>query len=458
MKAFNGVLIRFERKTAVSKTVSRLNVVTTDEVESRRLPAPVARSLGDLAGAARDGLLALSVEVGIRVLGRLLEEEVASLCGPRGKHDSKRRFKRHGRTAKAVVTLGGRRTRITRPRVRDLAEGRDVLLETYRYFAAKERLKDVVVERMLVGVSTRKYRRCSEPVGQGIQDAEISTSKSSISRAFIDRTRYALSELLSRRLDDVRLAALMIDGIHLGSRTHVVALGITTSGVKLALGLWEGSTENTTIARTLLADLVSRGLDVDQGVLCVIDGSKALRKAVREVLGDQTPVQRCVIHKQRNVLDHLPKKDQQKVKRQLQLAWNDESHSNARLRLLRLAKQLERTYPCAAASLREGLEETLTLTRLGITGPLKKTLCSTNPIESMISGVKRTSRNVKRWRHGDMAQRWTAMGLIEAEQTFKRINGYKQLANLATAIEKHQHTPEINYTLKQHEYSLPTAA
>jgi transposase-like protein len=270
---------------------------------------------------------------------------------------------------------------------------------------------------MLAGVSCRRHGRTGEPVGEEVAKVARGVSKSAISRTFIERTREALSELMARRLHDVRLAVLMLDGIELKGRTCVVALGITSDGVKIPLGLWEGSTENATVATALLSDLVERGLDTTQGVLCLLDGSKALRKAVRDVLGERTPVQRRIRHKERNVTDHLPERDR------------------ALGRLEQLADELAHTHPGAAGSLGEGMAETLTLTRLGITGPLTRTLASTNPIESMIERVRRTARNVKRWSSGEMALRWTAAGMLEAERQFRRVIGYRDLARLVVAIE-----------------------
>jgi transposase-like protein len=290
---------------------------------------------------------------------------------------------------------------------------------------------------MLAGVSTRRYRRIQEPVGEQVEQRARSTSKSSISRAFVERTRKALGELMARRLDDVRLAVLMLDGVELKGRTNIVALGITTEGVKVPLGLWEGSTENATVATALLSDLVERGLDPEQGMLFVIDGSKALRKAIREVFGE-APVQRCVRHKERNVLEHLPERDRSAVKRRLREAWALDDHDRALDRLKALGAELEHRHPGAAASLDEGMEETLTLTRLGVTGPLKRTLASTNPCESMIECIRRTSRNVKRWQSGEMALRWTAAGMLEAERQFRRITGYRDLAGLAVTVEHEQ--------------------
>ena len=219
-------------------------------------------------------------------------------------------------------------------------------------------------------------------------------------------------DFLSRPLADIRLAALMLDGIELKGHCCVVALGVTTDGIKAPLGLWDGSTENKTVAAHLLSDLVQSGLDVEQGVLVVLDGSKALRAAAREVFGP-VPVQRCVRHKERGVLDHLPERDRPVVKARLRQAWASDDHALALDGLRVLASELERSHPGAAASLREGLEETLTLTRLGIRGRLKKTLQSTNPIDSMIEIVRRTSRNVKRWQSGDMCLRWTAAGMLK---------------------------------------------
>jgi putative transposase len=230
---------------------------------------------------------------------------------------------------------------------------------------------------------------------------------------------------------------VMLDGIELKGRCCVVALGIDTDGVKHPLGLWDGSTENATVATTLLANLVERGLDVEQGVLAVIDGAKALRKAVRDVFGTDTPVQRCVRHKERNVLGHLPERDRPLVRRRLRLAWALDDHDRALDQLRVLASELDRSHPGAAASLREGLEETLTVTRLGVRGRLKRTLASTNPCESMIETVRRISRNVKRWQSGDMCLRWTAAGMLEAEAQFRRIIGHADLAKLAITVERH---------------------
>ena len=398
------------------------------------LPQRVEEALGQLLGAAKEGLLALSVGVGLGVLAELMGEEVDEVVGPKGRHDPERTAVRHGRES-GEVTLGGRRVQVERPRVRSVDGSGEVRLATYEHFASRDPLARAVMERMLASVSTRRYERTGEPVGSEIEAKARSTSKSSVSRMFIQRTRRSLGELMSRRLDDVRLAALMLDGLELQGRTNVVALGITTEGVKIPLGLWEGSTENATVATALLSDLVERGLDPEQGILFVIDGAKALRKAIRDVFGN-APVQRCLRHKERNVTEHLPERERPNVKQRLRRAWALDNPARALDQLRRLAGELDRAYPGAAGSLREGIEETLTLTRLGVSGNLKRTLESTNPCESMIEIVRRTQRNVKRWSSGEMALRWTAAGMLEAEQQFRKIIGYHDLATLVVAIER----------------------
>ncbi len=398
------------------------------------LPQRVQEALGELAGAAKEGLLALSVGVGLGVLSELMAEEVDVVVGPKGRHDADRVAVRHGSEA-GQVTLGGRRVPVERPRVRSSDGTGEVAMATYAHFADRDPLTKVVLEQMLAGVSTRRFARTREPVGQDVLDRERSASKSAVSREFVGRTGEHLRALMSRSLADVRLAALMLDGLELKGRCCVVALGITTDGVKVPLGLWDGSTENKRVCVELLADLVDRGLDCDQGVLVVLDGGKALRAAVDAVFGP-VPVQRCVRHKERNVLDHLPERDRPVVKRKLRAAWKLGDHQAAIERLEALAGELAHSHPGAAASLREGLAETVTLQRLRVDEQLWRTLSSTNPIESMIGICRATSRNVKRWQNGDMCLRWTAAGMLEAEAQFRKIIGYQHLAALALAVER----------------------
>lgn len=419
-----------------------MGTVSTEQVRSVgvgqfALPVGVQEALGTLLASAKEGLLALGAEVALEVLGRLLEEEVEELVGPKGKHNPDRSAVRHGHE-RGEVTLGGRRVGVNRPRVRTADGETELPLVTYEHFSRRDPLAGVMMEQLLAGVSTRRFRATREPVGAAVVARERSVSKSAVSRMFVSRTREGLIDLMSRPLWDLRLAALMIDGVDFHGRGCVVALGIATDGVKIPLGLWDGSTENSTIAKALLVNLRERGLDLSQPMLCVIDGSKALRKAINEVLG-HVPVQRCIIHKERNVLEHLPKHQREHVQARLRFAWGSHDHALALHELNQLAQQLDRRYPGAAASLREGLEETLTVTRLGITGPLKRTLRTTNPCESMIRFVRHTSRNVTRWRNGEMCLRWTAAGMLYAERQFQRVTGYRDLANLAIALEQQHH-------------------
>ncbi len=365
-----------------------------------------------------------------------MELEVDEVVGPNGKHNRDRVAKRHGHED-GSMTLGGRRVPVRRPRIRTADDEHELPVESYEYFADRDPLTRAVMDRMLAGVSTRKFARVGEPVGAEVEQVSWATGKTSVSELFVERTRSALGDLMARRLDDVRLAVMMLDGLEIAERTHVVALGISTEGVKIPLGLWEGSTENATLARTLLADLVDRGLDPEQAILFVIDGGKALRRAIKDVFGEHALVHRCHRHKERNVCDLLPERDRDQLRARMRAAWALTDAELAEQRLQLLASELDRTWPDAAGSLREGMADTLTLMRLGISGQLAKTLCSTNPCESMIEIVRYTQRNVKRWRDGDMRKRWTAAGMLVAEQQFRRIIGYRDLAKLVIAVERH---------------------
>jgi putative transposase len=429
-------------------------VVTTLEAPESPLPAEIQEALGELVGAAREGLLALSVGVGLGVVHELMELEVCEVVGPKGKHNPERTAKRHGHE-RGSMTLGGRRVEVGRPRIRTVDDERELPVESYGYFADRDPLTRAVMDRMLAGVSTRKFARVGEPVGEDVEASSASTSKSSVSEMFIERTGTALQELMSRRLEDVRLAVMMLDGIEIAERCHVVALGITTEGVKIPLGLWEGSTENATLARALLADLVDRGLDPEQAILFVIDGGKAIRRAIKDVFGEHALVHRCHRHKERNVCDLLPERERDRIRARIRGAWSLETPDLAKQRLELLTSELQRSWPDAAASLREGMDETLTLMRLGIGGNLAKTLCSTNPCESMLEVVRYTQRNVKRWRDGDMRKRWTAAGMLVAEQQFRRIVGYHDLAKLVIAIERQHFTLTAPKTIDRQENRQP---
>jgi transposase-like protein len=290
------------------KTVSSdLQVVAHDELAGGGGPEEISLALADIVGAAREGLLALSVAAGLSVMQVMFEAEITAAAGPKGKHDPDRTVVRHG-TEKGSVTLAGRRVPVTRPRART-TDGHEMPLQTYAQFAADDLLTDVVMERMLAGVATRRHARIGDPVGKDVTASARSTGRSAVSRALVKQTQTALADLLARDLTEAKITVLMIDGELLADTCVVVALAITADGTKLPVGLWEGATENKTVVKALLADLVGRGLNADDGLLVVIDGAKALAAGVREVFGAKALTQRCTLHKRRNVADHLPDKD-----------------------------------------------------------------------------------------------------------------------------------------------------
>ncbi len=307
-------------------------------------------------------------------------------------------------------------------------------MAAYELFAGTEILGRLALERMLGGLSTRRYPVGLEPVGTQVEQTATGTSKSAVSRRFVAMTHTALAELLSADLSTLDLVCLLIDGVHFGEHTCVVALGIDLDGTKHPLALVEGSTENTTLARDLLVGLRERGLDVTRPILCVIDGAKALRRAVLDVF-DHPVIGRCQLHKIRNVRDRLPQRLQGPVERRMRAAWHAPSALEGQAQLEALACELDKTHPGAAASLREGLAETLTVLRLGVTPTLTRTLRSTNPIESMIEICREHAGNVKRWQDGQMALRWCAAGMVEARKQFRRVNGYLHLEALRAALE-----------------------
>lgn len=404
---------------------------------SERLAGKVGDQLEVFASKMREGLLAASVAIGLDVMGELVDAEVTELAGPKGRHDPDRTAYRHG-SEEGRVTLGGRRVPVRRPRVRTVAgddgDEREMRLESYDTFASVDLLADHMVASMLGGLSGRRYERALEPVGGTVEAAASGTSQSSVSRRFVTATAQRLTEFRSRPLDDQRWLICFVDGFDFAGHTMVGALGVTADGTKVPVGVVEGSTENATVVRHLITSLRDRGMDASEGVLFVLDGGKALARAVRDVFGDQAVIARCRIHKERNVMDHLPDAERPWVRRKLRAAWANPDANDAEAALTSLAGQLERVNPDAAASLREGLAETLTVTRLGVTGSLLKTVMSTNPVESMIEIVRTHARNVKRWQPGDMRLRWAAAGMIAASNQFRRVKGYRQLPALAAAL------------------------
>jgi putative transposase len=380
---------------------------------------------------SRRELFAWVQQVGISALKELFELDARELAGPKGKHASQRSHYRWG-SAQIALPFGGRQIVVPCPRVRGI-EGGEAQLKSVAHFREADPIPARVLNQILLGLSTRGYAESLEPPPPEI--VARGASKSAASRHLIARMTDQLRAQLKRRLDDLDLLVLMVDGIEVAHRTVVVALGILADGRKVALGLWLGSTENAVLCTALLNDLLERGLKVDGHVLCVIDGGRGIRKALGDVFGDLAVVQRCLVHKRRNVLEHLPPSRKAYVSRMLSVAWSSDSAQLARRRLKTLLRWLENNgEDGAAASLREGMEETLTVSKLNLPAALRTFLVTTNAIENLIGSARRTSRNVSRWRSGGMILRWTGIGLIHAEQNFRRIRGYRNLPLLKRAL------------------------
>ena len=285
---------------------------------------------------------------------------------------------------------------------------------------------------MLLGVATRQYGRSLEPAGTDIRTR--GTSKSAVSRRFVAKTKSQLAAWRSTALDALDLVALLIDGVHIGEHCIVVALGIDTTGAKHALGLWDGSTENAAVCQRLLADLQSRGLRTDRSLLVILDGSKALHKAVTQMFGAAALIQRCQVHKLRNILEHLPEAQRPWVRAIVARAYKQVDVATARRLLQDLSRRLEDRYPSAAGSVREGLDDTLTVLTLGLSDRLRQSVATTNTIESLISRTRHVKRNVKRWRGGHMVLRWTAAAILEAVKGFRRLKGHKDMPKLLAGL------------------------
>jgi len=401
------------------------------------MPSELAVTLTDIASACREGLMAVAVEAGLATAMAIMADEAAGLCGQWNARDPERTHVRGGTTETSVV-MGGQRLPIRRPRVRATDGSGEVPLESFGVFSQGDVLNATIMERMLAGVATRSFERVADPIGAEQRAKARSTSKSTVSRRFVSGTKKALDSLLARDLSDLDAAVLMVDGADFAGAMCVVALVVTADGTKVPVGLRLGDTENATVVKALLADLVDRGLDASGGLLVVIDGAKALASAVTSVFGDLALVQRCQVHKRRNVTDHLPKSAREAVDARLRGAFADPDPAAGLRKAKALAAELERTHPDAAGSLREGLEQMFTVRRLGIDGTLARTLVCTNMIESMISIARTTTRNVKRWRdEGDMRRRWCAAGLLEAEKKFRRVRGHAQMPHLVAALARH---------------------
>jgi putative transposase len=379
----------------------------------------------------RRALRELVLTNGLKVFAEMLEEDRTLLCGPRHQPSRDRSAYRHGHDEGRLV-FGGRKIRLQKPRVRSIA-GAEIELPTWGEMTAEDPFRDRVVEQVLLGVSSRGYEGSLEPLPDEVPCR--GTRRSSVSRHFLARTAAQTKSFLSRSLEGLDLPVIFLDGTHLGDHVMLVAMGIDAAGYKHILGVTVGTTESDQVCRSLFRNLIERGLVVERARLFVIDGAKGLRKAIRSTFGGWAVVQRCQIHKLRNVAEHLPQHRQTWVKAALRQAWKLGTEAKARQRLEQLAAQLETDHPDAAASIREGLDETLTVIRLGLGGWLLKMLRSTNPIENLQGTIQRIVRNVKRWRGGAMAQRWCVTALIEAEKRFRRVKGHREMPQLLNALE-----------------------
>lgn len=386
-----------------------------------------------LRDLVREALFDTVIVSGLEFVGEVLEEERTALCGPRYQHDRLRHALRAGCVASSL-SLGGRRVEVARPRARSVS-GQELSLPSWQAWSARDPLERRAIEQMLVGVSTRRYARSLEPLPSELKVRGI--GKSAVSERFVIGTARKLSGLLQRRCEELQLIAIMIDGVRFADHVVLAAVGVDLSGKKHVLGLREGATENAASCTALLADLVERGLPTDRTLLFVIDGAKALHRAVADIFGERALIQRCRQHKKRNVTEALPERMRAWVLSAMSQAYATRDPKRARRLLENLARRLERDHPGAAASLREGLEETLTVMRLDLPESLERVLSSTNLIENLFSRVREIARRIKRWQGGTMILRWTAAGVLEAERNFRKIAGYRALPRLVAALRAH---------------------
>lgn len=387
-------------------------------------------------------LHSFAIDLGLLLAGRFLEAEVTRLCGERYQRQPARQHTRYGHQP-GFVTLAGQKATIQRPRVRTTDRGGEVELPLYQAMQSPEAMPEAALKRLVRGVSTRNYEEVVDLAREG-----FGVKKSSVSRAFVKASATAVEELSSRRLDQERFLALFLDGVEYAGETMLVALGITETGEKKILGLRQGASENAAVCTALLEELRERGLDTSQPILAVIDGAKALAAAVKRVWGEKARIQRCQIHKRRNIEAHLPEKHHDELRRLLNAAWHETDYERAKKQLQTTVRWLQRLSPDAANSLREGMEETLTVVKLGLPESLRKTLATTNPIESALSVTRTVTGRVTRWRDGNMRLRWCTAGLLRAEEKFRRIKGFRHLTELARALQREIDPPTLESNRK----------
>ena len=417
---------------------------------SKVLEAPLALSVPSLPSALEE--LRVSVDrfcllAGVEALGEMLAEDAEALCGPRHARRPERRGYRWGTTTSEVAYQGGK-VKVSRPRVRDLA-GQEVSLASWEALSDPDLLRAWATNLMVLNVSTRKYRRAVRlPEGDVPSRKGDATSKSAVSRRFVALTRKKLKAWLASDLSALDLLVIQIDGLHVGDHVLVAAIGVDARGDKHVLGIAEGATENAATVQALLDNLIERGLDPSVPRLFIVDGSRALSKAVRNTFGCAAAIQRCQVHKGRNITERLPEHLKAGVKKALRQAWELDDAQKAERLIRNLARRLEKDAPGVSGSILEGLDEILTVTRLGLPAELRRALACTNIIENALGTVRLVQRNVKRWRDAEMALRWTATGLMEAKKTFRRLKAYRQLPILRKALQDHAKKTQSNSALE----------
>ena len=406
------------------RAVKQLEAMATDGNPTVQMVLPMAEMVGWL----RKGVGELVRQAGLQLMELLMQEEVRELVGEKSQRQAERSANRWGRERGYCVVMG-QKVPVERPRVRT-TEDKEVRLGSYELFHRGEPLTETVWAKLMLGLSTRKY-------GQAVREftEAYGLEKSAVSEHFIEASRSKLKEMMESRLDKTRLCALLIDATPFEGQQMVAALGIAQDGRKMILGIRQGATENATVVGELLGDLVNRGLDFSEPRLYVLDGGKALTAAVKKHAGESAAIQRCQVHKRRNVLDHLTEEQKPAVAKKLNAAYALEDYAAAKQALNLLHRELMDLNPSAARSLGEGMEETLTVHRLHVPMQLRKTLASTNVIESAFSIVETVCRNVKRWHGGDQRERWVGSGLLVAQKQFRRVTGHKQIPALIRELE-----------------------
>lgn len=406
------------------RAVKQLEAMAADGNPAVQMVLPLAEMVGWL----RQGVGELIRQAGLRLMDLLMQEEVRELVGERSQRHVGRTAHRWG-SERGYCVVMGQKVPVERPRVRSI-DDQEVRLGSYEMFHRGEPLTETVWDKLMLGLSTRKY-------GQAVREftEAYGLEKSAVSEHFIEASRAKLQEMMERRLDKTRLCALLIDATPFAGQQLVVAMGISQDGRKMILGLRQGPTENATVVGELLGELVNRGLDFSEPRLYILDGAKALTAAVKKHAGESAAIQRCQVHKRRNVLDHLTEEQKPAVSKRLNAAYALEDYAAAKQALNGLHRELMDINPSAARSLGEGMEETLTVHRLHVPMQLRKTLASTNVIESAFSIVEQVCKNVKRWHGGDQRERWVGSGLLVAQKQFRKVTGHKQIPALLRELE-----------------------